>query len=48
MFHAPRRIEYTIDHRDGQFYVLINDTGRNNRLVRVDAARPDLEQRRSS
>ena len=40
----PRRadIDYSLDHRDGRFYVLINDTGRNYRLVRVDAARPDL------
>ena len=42
VFRRRARIEYTIDHRDGQFYVLINDTGRNNRLVRVDARRPDL------
>ena len=40
----PRRadIDYQIDHRDGRFYVLINDTGRNYRLVGVDAAQPDL------
>ena len=40
----PRRadIEYHLDHRAGSFYVLINDTGRNFRLVEVDAARPDL------
>ena len=40
----PRRadIEYDIDHRAGSFYVRINDTGRNFRLVKVDAARPDL------
>jgi len=40
----PRRddIEYSLDHRDGAFYLLINDTGRNFRLVRVDAAAPDL------
>ncbi len=40
----PRRadIDYSLDHRDGRFYVLINDTGRNYRLVRVDAARPEL------
>ncbi len=40
----PRRdgIDYDLDHRDGSFYVRINDTGRNYRLVRVDAAAPDL------
>jgi len=43
VFKRRARIEYTIDHRDGQFYVLINDTGRNNRLVRVDAHRPELK-----
>ena len=31
-----------LDHRDGQFYVRINDSGPNFRLVRVDARRPDL------
>jgi oligopeptidase B len=35
-------IEYDLDHRDGSFYVRINDTGRDFRLVRVDARRPDL------
>jgi oligopeptidase B len=40
----PRRadVEYHLDHRTGSFYVRINDTGRNFRLVKVDAARPDL------
>jgi oligopeptidase B len=40
----PRRadIEYHLDHRAGSFYVLVNDTGRNFRLVKVDAAQPDL------
>ena len=40
----PRRadVEYDIEHRAGSFYVRINDTGRNFRLVKVDAARPDL------
>jgi oligopeptidase B len=40
----PRRadIDYSLDHRDGRFYVLINDTGRNYRLARVDAEQPDL------
>jgi oligopeptidase B len=40
----PRRpdVEYDLDHRAGEFYVRINDTGRNFRLVKVDARRPDL------
>ncbi len=40
----PRRehVEYHVEHRGGAFYVRINDTGRNFRLVKVDAARPDL------
>ncbi|MEO7057419.1 MAG: S9 family peptidase [Caldimonas sp.] len=40
----PRRadIEYHVEHRLGSFYVLVNDTGRNFRLVRMDAASPDL------
>ncbi len=40
----PRRggTEYSLDHRDGLFYLLVNDRGRNNRLVSVDAQRPDL------
>jgi oligopeptidase B len=40
----PRRadIEYYLDHRAGSFWVLVNDTGRNFRLVRVDAGQPDL------
>ena len=33
---------YSVDHRDGRFYVRINDTGRNYRLVTVDAKAPDL------
>ncbi|MEO5844837.1 MAG: S9 family peptidase, partial [Caldimonas sp.] len=35
-------IEYDIEHRAGRFYVRINDTGRNFRLVTVDAQAPDL------
>jgi oligopeptidase B len=35
-------IEYDLDHRDGSFYVRINDTGRDFRLIKVDAQRPDL------
>lgn len=40
----PRRtgIEYDLDHRAGRFFVRINDTGRDFRLVTVDAAAPDL------
>ncbi|MEP6739843.1 MAG: S9 family peptidase, partial [Caldimonas sp.] len=37
-------IEYHLDHRDGSFYVRINDTGRDFRLVKVDAALPDLDR----
>jgi oligopeptidase B len=35
-------IEYDVEHRAGRFYVRINDTGRNFRLVTVDAEAPDL------
>jgi oligopeptidase B len=35
-------IEYDLDHRAGRFYVRINDTGRDFRLVTVDANKPDL------
>ena len=35
-------VEYDLEHRAGRFYVRINDTGRNFRLVSVDAAAPDL------
>ena len=40
----PRRAdtEYHLDHRAGSFYVRINDTGRNFRLVKLDAGQPDL------
>ena len=34
--------EAQLDHRDGQFYLLLNDTGPNFRLVRTPAAEPDL------
>ena len=42
----PRRegIKYTLDHRAGQFYVRINDTGRDYRLLRVGARRPSLDR----
>ena len=36
-------IEVDLDHRDGRFFVRINDTGRNFRLVSVDAATLDLD-----
>ncbi len=35
-------IEVDLDHRDGRFFVRINDTGRNFRLVTVDADNADL------
>jgi oligopeptidase B len=40
----PRRadVEYDVEHRAGRFWIRINDTGRNFRLVTVDAAAPDL------
>ncbi len=42
----PRRpgIEYHVEHRAGRFIVRINDTGRDFRLVSVDATTPDLAQ----
>ena len=42
VFARRADIEYDIEHRAGRFYVRINDTGRNFRLVTVDAAAPDL------
>jgi oligopeptidase B len=38
----PRQdgIEYYVDHRDGLFYIRVNDTGRNFRLVRAPVASP--------
>jgi oligopeptidase B len=36
-------VEVDLDHRDGRFFVRINDTGRNFRLVSVDAATLDLD-----
>ena len=43
---VPRRKgrEASLDHRDGQFHLLLNDTGPNFRWVTVDARRPDLTQ----
>ncbi len=39
----PRRdnIEYYADHREGLFYLRVNDTGRNFRLVTAPVGRPD-------
>jgi oligopeptidase B len=44
VFARRADIEYDLEHRAGRFYVRINDTGRNFRLVTVDAAAPDLAQ----
>ncbi len=46
VFARRADIEYDLEHRAGRFYVRINDTGRNFRLVSVDAAAPDLAERR--
>lgn len=35
-------IRYDLDHRAGSFYLRINDTGPNYRVVRLDARRPAL------
>ena len=35
-------IEYHLDHRAGSFFIRINDTGRDFRLVKVAANEPDL------
>ena len=45
VFARRADVEYDIEHRAGRFYVRINDTGRNFRLVTVDAAAPDLATR---
>jgi oligopeptidase B len=44
----PRKkgLEYFLDHRIGQFYLRVNDTGRNFRLVQTSAAKPSLESAR--
>src|SRR5215470_3333887 len=46
-FHlvAPRRdnIEYYIDHRNGLFFIRVNDMGRNFRLVTAPVANPGSE-----
>ncbi|MGB9146098.1 MAG: S9 family peptidase [Acidobacteriaceae bacterium] len=42
---APRReeIEYYADHRHGRFYIRVNDTGRNFRLVTAPVETPGTE-----
>ncbi len=42
---AKRRanIEYNVDHRDEAFYIRINDTGRNFRLVKAPVSQPGRE-----
>ena len=42
----PRRtgIELSLDHRDGRFYLLANDRGRNFRLVETSAEAPSLDE----
>ncbi len=44
----PRQsgIEMSLDHRHGRFYLLVNDTGRNFRLVETPAEAPSLEAAR--
>lgn len=42
----PRRsgIEMSLDHRHGRFYLLVNDTGRNFRLVETSSEAPSLDR----
>ena len=43
---VARRIddqEYTADHRDGLFYIRVNDTGKNFRVVTAPVDRPDRD-----
>ncbi|HWK82533.1 MAG TPA: S9 family peptidase [Caldimonas sp.] len=42
VFERRADVEYRLEHRDGSFYIRINDTGRNFRLVKVDAETPDI------
>lgn len=44
----PRRtgLEMALDHRHGRFYLLVNDTGRNFRLVETSAEAPSLDTAR--
>ena len=43
---APRihEQEYTADHKAGQWWIVVNDTGRNNRLVVAPSKTPDRAQ----
>ena len=43
---APRRDEqqYTVDHRDDLFYIRVNDTGKNFRVVTAPVTSPGREQ----
>lgn len=44
VFARRSQVQADLEHRDGRFYLRVNDTGRNFRLVSVDAAQPDLAQ----
>ena len=44
VFARRADVEYALEHRAGRFFVRINDTGRNFRLVTVDAMAPDLAE----
>ena len=44
VFARRADVEYAVDHRDGRLFVLVNDRGRNFRLVTVDAETPDLDR----
>lgn len=43
---APRRqdVEYDLDHRGGEFWIHVNDTGRNFRVVTAPVAAPGPER----
>ncbi|MDX2179631.1 MAG: S9 family peptidase [Bryobacteraceae bacterium] len=42
LYPRVQDIEYDVQHHKGNFYVRINDKGRNFRLVRVPVSSPDL------
>ena len=42
VFARRPEVEASLDHRRGKFYLRLNDTARNFRVVRVDARAPDL------
>jgi oligopeptidase B len=44
MFPRVQEVEYDADHHGESFYVRINDTGRNFRLVKTPAADPSIER----